>query len=174
MDTAWNSILWNQFGAAIDMLENAIAACPDELWSHPSALPHWRSRNVVGFWYVVFHTLFFLDLQLSGSQEEFAPPAPFDMREIDPDGRLPEGPYSKEEMRTYLQHCRKKCRETVSGLTEETSRRACKRRSLDLSFAELLLYSMRHVQHHAGQLNLLLRQNIDSAPRWVKRQSSSA
>jgi hypothetical protein len=28
---------------------------------------------------------------------------------------------------------------------------------------------MRHVQHHAGQLNLILRQKIDSAPRWVKK-----
>jgi len=26
-------------------------------------------------------------------------------------------------------------------------------------FAELLLYTPRHVQHHAGQVNLLLRQN---------------
>ena len=26
--------------------------------------------------------------------------------------------------------------------------------------------NMRHVQHHAGQLNLILRQSIDSAPRW--------
>ena len=34
---------------------------------------------------------------------------------------------------------------------------------------ELLLHSMRHVQHHAAQLNLILRQSIDSAPRWVSR-----
>jgi len=28
---------------------------------------------------------------------------------------------------------------------------------------------MRHVQHHAAQLNLILRQTIDSAPRWVAK-----
>jgi uncharacterized damage-inducible protein DinB len=36
-----------------------------------------------------------------------------------------------------------------------------------MSRLELLLYNMRHVQHHAAQLNLILRQTIDSAPRWV-------
>jgi hypothetical protein len=34
---------------------------------------------------------------------------------------------------------------------------------------ELLLYSMRHVQHHSAQFNLILRETIDSAPGWVSR-----
>src|SRR5438445_13680729 len=59
LDTKWKAILWQQFGAAIDMLENALVACPDELWSDRSRHPE--------FWYLVFHTLFFLDLYLSGS-----------------------------------------------------------------------------------------------------------
>jgi uncharacterized damage-inducible protein DinB len=38
-----------------------------------------------------------------------------------------------------------------------------------MSHAELLLYNMRHVQHHAAQLNLILRQKTESAPGWVAR-----
>jgi len=38
---------------------------------------------------------------------------------------------------------------------------------LKLSVAELLLDNMRHVQHHAAQLNLVLRQKTGSAPKWV-------
>jgi uncharacterized damage-inducible protein DinB len=34
---------------------------------------------------------------------------------------------------------------------------------------EILLYNMRHVQHHAAQLNLLLRQAINDAPVWVSK-----
>jgi uncharacterized damage-inducible protein DinB len=34
---------------------------------------------------------------------------------------------------------------------------------------ELLLYDLRHLQHHTAQLNLLLRQRTNSAPRWVGR-----
>ena len=71
----WRAVLWQQFGAAIDMLENALVACPDELWSDRSQRPE--------FWYVVYHTLFFLDLYQSGSVEGFTPPAPFTLDELD-------------------------------------------------------------------------------------------
>jgi hypothetical protein len=40
---------------------------------------------------------------------------------------------------------------------------------MDFSFAELLLYNMRHVQHGAAKLNLILRQRTGSAPPWVAR-----
>lgn len=43
-----------------------------------------------------------------------------------------------------------------------------------MSNGELLLYNMRHVQHHAAQLNMLLRQATDSAPRWVSKGSLTA
>ena len=52
VDTFWKTIIWQQFGAALDMLENAIQACPDALWSDQSKRPEWVSKNVVGFWYV--------------------------------------------------------------------------------------------------------------------------
>ena len=41
----WNAILWGQLGAAIDMLGNAITACPDEHWSDPSRRPEWRRKS---------------------------------------------------------------------------------------------------------------------------------
>src|SRR6266567_4912792 len=110
MDT-WRTILWQQFGAAIDMLENALLACPDELWSDRSRRPE--------FWYLVYHTLFFLDLYLSGSVEGFAPPAPFTLDELDPAGVLPERPYTKDELHAYLVHLRKKCQTTIVGLSDE-------------------------------------------------------
>ena len=170
MSTAWNQILWGQFGAALDMLENAILACPDELWSDPSKKPEWVSNGVVGFWYLVYHTLFFVDLQLSGGVVEgFAPPPAFDLKELDPAGLLPKQPYTKAELRGYVDHCRKKCRETFAALTDEKAIQPCRWGTFELSFAELTLYGMRHVQHHTGQLNLLLRQNAGSAPRWVNR-----
>ena len=168
----WNDILWAQLGGAIDMLENAIDVCPDDLWSNPSEKPVWSSRGVVGFWHVAYHTLFFLDLQLSDSWEGFSPPPPFDLSELHPDGRLPERPYAKAEVQSYLRHCREKCRSTLATLTEERARRVCVWGSVEMPFAELLLQSLRHVQHHAAQLNLLLRQNTGSAPRWVRRGSA--
>jgi hypothetical protein len=169
METIWNTIIWRQFGAAIDMLENAIRACPDELWSDPSKPPEWISNSVPGFWYVAYHTLFFLDFYSSVSEKRFAPPAPFTLDELDPAGLLPERAYTKEELLAYLAHGREKCRSAVDSLTDDAAREPCGFERRDMSVAELLLSNMRHVQHHAAQLNLMLRQTTDAAPRWVAR-----
>jgi hypothetical protein len=32
MDIPWRTIIWQQFGVAIDDLDNALRAFPDELW----------------------------------------------------------------------------------------------------------------------------------------------
>lgn len=160
MDDYWKRALWKQFGAAIEMLENAMLACPAKIWSDSSRQPQ--------FWYVAFHTLFWLDLYLSDSLEGFAPPAPFTLDELDPAGALPERVYTKPELRTYLEHGRTKCKAMIEALTAEQASERCRFEWLELSFGELLLYNLRHVQHHAAQLNLLLRQATVSAPRWVK------
>jgi hypothetical protein len=161
VDDLWKTALWQQFGAAIDMLENALIACPDELWGDRSRQPE--------FWYLAYHTLFFLDLFLSGSEEGFAPPEPFTLEELDPAGVLPERPYTKEELHGYLEHGRRKCRATIGALTKAKARRQAGFDWIDLNGAELLLYNLRHVQHHAAQLNLILRQTVDAAPGWVAR-----
>ena len=158
-DAAWKQILWQQFGAAIDMLANAMRACPEELWADRSRRPE--------FWHAAYHTLFFLDLYLSGSLGGFTPPEPFTLSELDPAGVLPERPYTKDELASYLAHCREKCRTAVETLTDDAARRRCAFDWVDLSFAELLLYTMRHVQHHAAQLNMILRQATGGAPQWV-------
>lgn len=170
METFWKTTIQQQFGAAVDMLENAMRDCPDELWSDPTKRPQWTRKNVVGFWYVAFHTLFFLDYNLSESAEEFMPPAPFTRDELDPAGLLPDRAYTKAELLGYLDHCRKKCHAVLEAMTEEKLRQRCGFKWLDLTGAELLLYNMRHVQHHAAQLNLLLRQTIDSAPPWIRKE----
>ncbi|MBD0373297.1 MAG: DinB family protein [Pyrinomonadaceae bacterium] len=165
MESIWKETLWGQFGAAIEMLENAVVACPEELWKDRSRQPE--------FWYMVYHTLFYLDLYLSGTLEGFAPPAPYNMDETDPKGILPERVYTKEELRDYLEHGRNKCRAVIEALTDERARERCRFPwGMEMSFAELMLVNMRHVQHHAAQLNLILRQTTRSAPHWVARAKS--
>ena len=163
MDANWRTSLWQQFGAAIDMLGNAVAACPDELWR----VRLWDDAELpesAAFWYIVYHTLFWLDLYLSGTVEGFAPPAPFTLDELDPAGLLPERPYSRDELQAYLAHGRQKCRATIDALTDEQAARRCKFPWGDVSFAGLLLDNMRHVQEHAAQLNLILGQKMGGHP----------
>jgi hypothetical protein len=165
MDATWKKLIWRQFGAAIDMLENAVKTCPENLWGDRKQKPE--------FWYNAYHSIFWLDLYLSDSADGFTPPPPYGLEELDPAGVLPPRVYSQSELLTYLDHCRTKCRALISSLTDEKNKQPFRGFEAygdfwaDMTVAERLLYTMRHVQHHAAQLNLALRQNINSAPRWV-------
>lgn len=150
--------IWKQFGASIDMLENAIAHCPIEYWDTEKK-----------FWYNGYHCLFFTDYYLTLEPKKFSPPAPFTLSEFEDE--MPERVYTKEELLTYLSFCRQKCHDLISRLTEEiaASHWVNQSESMNYSLVELLIYNMRHVQHHVAQLNLILRQDMDDAPRWVSR-----
>src|SRR2546421_8711353 len=101
------------------------------------------------------------------------PPAPFTLAEIDPAGVLPERPYTRDELHTYLVHLRQKCQTTIAGLSDEKAHQQVSFPWVGekpMSFLALLLYTMRHVQEHATQLNLFLGQNgISGASDWVSR-----
>jgi hypothetical protein len=112
-------------------------------------------------------------LYLTGSLEGFAPPTPFTLAEIDPEGVLPERPYSRDVLHSYLVNLRKKCQTTIAGLSDEKAHQQVAFRWIGekpISFLELLLYTMRHVQEHAAQLNMFLGQNVvDGASDWVSQ-----
>jgi hypothetical protein len=167
MDATWRVAIWEQFGAAIDMLDNALVACPDDVWHSRLWRDGSQESDLSQFWNVGYHALFWLDLYLSGSVEGFAPPAPFGLEELDPAGLLPERPWTKAELKSYVEHARTKARATIEVLTDERARQLCTFSWGEISYLGLLLYNMRHVQEHAAQLNLFLGQRIGSAPGWV-------
>jgi len=158
--------LWSQFGASINMLENAITLWPDEEWTGGKR-----------FFYTAYHCLIFLDYYLTNPPESFEPLLPFTITEKADqptdslDDVIPNSIYSKQELLGYLQGCRQKCRAIIANLTEARlqERWVEEDGGMNYSMLEILLYNMRHVQHHAAQLNLYLRQTIDQAPGWVAR-----
>lgn len=168
MNSAWKVILWEQFGAAIDMLDNALQACPDELWQRQLYEERSIQPEFAEFWYVGYHALFWLDVYLSESAEGFAPPAPFTLSEFEA-GVLPERVYAKAELLAYLEYNRNKCRTRLEALSDAmlTMPNRVRPDWPDMTVAGLMLYSMRHVQEHASQLSLFLGQETGSAPRWV-------
>jgi hypothetical protein len=178
MESAWQIALWRQFGAAIDMLDEALAACPAALWTQRL----WRTppppqfpAQFAEFWYVAWHALVWLDLYLAGvPEEEFAPPAPFVQGELDSPAALPAQPYAQEQLRAYLASLRQTCRATLAALTAEQARRPVEypwSRGQPISYLELQLYNLRHVQEHAAHLSLFLGQHPspDAGLDWVAR-----
>lgn len=155
-----NEMLWRQFGKAIDELEKALRDCPEALWEErlwADQPGQWVAAGFSAYWYLCYHTLFWLDLYLSGAEEGFAPPAPFDLVEMQQDETLPRT-YSRAELLGYLDHCRRRCQETIEALSAEGANRLCRFPWGEVAYAELMLYTMRHVQEHAAQLLMFLGQ----------------
>jgi hypothetical protein len=171
------------------MLENALVACPaslwkERLWSTPSdhSQPQGFPPEFPEFWSLTFHVLVWLDLYLSGvPEEEFAPPAPFAQGVLDSVEALPEQPYTKEELHAYLASLRQKCQTTLLRLSDEQARHTVEypwSEGQRISYLELQLYNLRHVQEHAAQLSLFLGQHaisgeaLDWVP-WAKEEPGS-
>jgi hypothetical protein len=132
------------------------------MWNDPSQPP-----ELAEFWYLAFHTLFYLDLYLYGAEEGFAPPPPFTLSEME--DRLPGRTYTRDELQTYLAYCRKKCNATLESMTDEKARQPTGFSWRKMSIAELHLYNMRHVQEHGAALSLFLGQQVDTPNEWVSQ-----
>ncbi len=166
-----NEMLWRQFGAVIDMLGDALRDCPDELWEKRlwgDQPDQWVAAGFSTFWYLGYHTLFWLDLYLTGAEEGFTPPAPFDLVEMEPNENLPRT-YTRAELLDYLQYCRRKYQETIGALSTEQAYRLCRFPWGELPYAELQLYSLRHVQEHGAQLRMFLGQQAGKSAGWVSQ-----
>lgn len=150
------------------MFGDTLRDCPADLWEKPLWAEKPKNGMPAGFssfWYLSYHTLFWLDLYLTGAEEGFEPPAPFDLTEMEEDGPLPRV-YSLTELLDYLAYCRNRCQATIRALTPEQAQRLCRFSWGELSFAELQIYSLRHVQEHGAQLRLFLGQQAGRYAEW--------
>ena len=176
MEDFYRQTLWTNFAAAIDMLTQVVSLCPDNLWQ-----PDKR------FFYLVYHTTIFLDYTLTQPVRNFIPVLPYTL--TDPgnlpaeavDDVIPNQFYSREEIIASISGAREKCRELVLGTsteklkgrwideTEIDMHGLCPSLVINYSILDILFYSFRHVQHHVGQLNYLLRQSTGSSPEWIAK-----
>lgn len=174
MTNHFQTTLWKNFAAVIDMLDNIIAICPDELW-----------EKDVQVYYMSYHVTIFLDYYLTSPVKDFTPLLPYTLRDPVhlPDGAvddvLPSRFYSRDEVRNALATVREKGKQLVFfSPAEKLTERWIKDDEIELhglcpslvvkySLLEILFYNFRHIQHHVGQLNLLLRQRANVAADWI-------
>ena len=162
MQLDWRSMLWRQFGAAMDMFADTLHLCPDRLWT-AAVYQDAEDERYGQFWFIAFHTLRWSDVFLNGTLDGFQLPAPFLL------GKLPDQPYAKSEVIAYLDQLREKCRLTFATLTEERAQERCVFEWMEHDYFELQLYSMRHVQEHAAQLSLALGAHGVTGMDWILR-----
>jgi hypothetical protein len=155
-------MVWCQFGASVTMLRRAIELCPTSLWERPS--------DGMPYWYLAYHTLFFVDHDLHAANATFESPGfdrfEYEVKEVPPPYEVA---YSKEDLLAYLDQCLTKARRVLSSLSRGESIDLRGGWRLDLRPLEVVLYGLRHVQHHAAQMNALLRGEGVEPPRWVRQ-----
>lgn len=172
-DRSYQQTLWKNFGAAIDMLDDIVKICPEEVW-----------QKEMKIYYMTYHTVIFLDYYLTIPVVDFAPSLPYTL--ADPD-KLPEGAiddvipdrhYTRKDVRASISVAREKCRKICLQDRSLMDARWIQPEEVDLhglcpglvvnySVLEILFYNFRHVQHHVAQLNMLLREKARVAADWV-------
>ena len=168
MQTNWQTLIGRQFAAAIQMLRAAIEACPPELWDD-------RTQGTP-FWHIAYHALYYVDLYLSPDEKSFATQPfhetyahflPGDYGDHAGVVATPSHAFSKTQLLGYADHCLEKCDDVFASLTDERVLERCGFWWYELNVGEFLLNNMRHAQHHAGQLMLLVRRHADVGAEWL-------
>src|SRR5205809_1195845 len=160
-------LLAHQYEASLSTLNLCIARCPDASWDERVA--KWK------FCQAAFHTVFFADVYLQPSDDvEAFKRQPFHLEHKDvfrDYEEMEDRPqvllYEKPFVLSYLQQVRRKAQETIARESAEVlagpsgfAWRKCSR-------AELHVYNIRHIQHHAAQLSLRLRLDAEVDIPWV-------
>lgn len=166
MEALVNNVLASQMRAALEMLKTCITHCPDDHWDTPIAK--------YPFWQVAYHTLCFVDVYLSPSDTAWAPMLDTPERPgLHPRGRAeleeeyPSRRFARDELLAYAEICHEKITRTFAAETAETLAGPSGFPRLTFTRAELHLYNLRHIQHHAGALAAFLHREGGSV-KWVR------
>lgn len=167
MDTpTFIKLVRSQFDASLWMLHDVIELCPTSAWDAPV--------GKYPFWHVAYHVLCFVDVYAAVNNDAWIP----DMRSdgLHPLGRTEldeEYPSRRFEQHELLAYALKGRTIVHAALDRETTTSLAGPSGfpwLPFTRAELHLYSIRHIQHHTGQLSAVLRKSgvQESAIRWRK------
>lgn len=162
----YKTLIKNQYEAAFRTLKHCIDKCSEESWGKP-VCNHQFSQSV-------FHGLFFADLYLGPNPDVISDQAFHSEHAAIFEGyeemehRPPVKTYEREFINLYLEHCREKAKSKVAEFTEEILQAKSGFHWIDGSAAEVHVYNIRHIQHHAAQLSLRLRIDSKVDVPWVK------
>jgi hypothetical protein len=150
----------SQYLAALAMLKQAILACPDALWT--------QQDERTAFWRIAYHALFYTHLYAQESEETFRPwPGERAAYRMDaPPSTSPAEYASKDVVLDYLAFCQDQVVANVATMRLEGPSGFD---WLPFTKFEAQLYSIRHIQQHAGELMERLGPLAGELP-WVGKQ----
>jgi uncharacterized damage-inducible protein DinB len=152
-------VLRRHLEPTLDMLGQTISACPDALWDARDEGPP--------FWQYAYHALVGLDFWLSDSLRAFAFPAFHTREALIESGETPQEALPREQIEAYREQVVAKSRALLDRLTPEALTEEAEFAGNAWTAADRILVQIRHVQHHVGQLNAMLKRNAVETPGWV-------
>ncbi len=162
MEEAIRNALKHQYVCLAQNLRDSIEACPDDSWS--------AERGSPPFHQIAYHTIFFLDWYSGDSPELFKA---WERQAFAAEGdqtldNVPSKVFTKGELLDYLDASERKCLGIIENLSEEDFARLCAFEwKVGQSVLDMLLQGLRHLEHHIGQLNYILRLETGSTPGWI-------
>ncbi len=156
-----------QYRAALSMLKSAIETCPEDLWD--------ASVGRHPFWLIAYHALYYTDLYVAGSEQNFVAPdfgrddeQYMEKRPFPPFEPIELGePYTREQLLSFHDKCSRLVEEVVPAETADDLAADAEFDWISFSRFELHLYNLRHVQHHIAQLSLELKFQTGTGIEWV-------
>jgi hypothetical protein len=156
-------IIISQYQAALEMLKQTLAKCPDSLWDSPS--------DKTRVWNIAYHALFYTHFYLQDTAQSFTPWSKHrkDYHRIHQVPQPPPAPqfgepYDKESLLEYLAFCQRQVAERVPHLDFESPSGF---EWLPFDKLELQIYTIRHLQGHTGELMERLGTRADVEIDWV-------
>lgn len=142
MASIWVDCLGRNFGHGFDLLQAAVRDCSDELWetsmwpvpardagvdlpgpdgrlvTDPAARRTLIQRHSTP-WSIAWHALEVLDYDLAGEFVPWVSPGPFTGKAHWRDLTTLPAAWSRSEILGYIDHCRRRVRDTLSDLTDQ-------------------------------------------------------
>jgi len=157
-------IIVSQYRASLAMLAQTVQECPEEIWDSPD--------DKTKFWHIAYHVLFYTHLYLQDAHQDFVPwpkhrPDYHSLDRVPRSLDSPQGtdePYDKDAILEYLTFCQQQVAERVPGLNLEAGSGFD---WLPFNKLELQIYTIRHIQQHAGELMERLGSRAGIEIDWV-------
>ena len=149
-----------QYRAALWMMQQAIAQCPDALWLSGTGhdAPYWR---------IAFHSLFYTHFYLQKDRHSLVRWSKHrgQLQDISGPPTALEDVYTRAEAMEYLEFCRAMIDQCVDAMDLNAS--DCGFPWYNLGKLEHQINNIRHLQHHAAQLGDRLRSATGNGLDWT-------
>lgn len=161
-------ILHRQFTSAMLMLRETLHNTPQTLWEKQMWVVVGENPVFSQPWYIFYHTLFFADLYLQTTDEGYAPPAPFNLDELDPAGIPPGKVFNKTDLEVFITYILAKSDAIFPKMTNEKALRVAEFSwGFKLPYFELVIDNIRHIQEHSAQCSMFIGQYASHKQKWI-------